>query len=181
MTNPTREITNGKGDRLVFLKTDDDANGELLEMEAHYRPHSPMPPEHFHPHQHERFEVRGGEYRACICGEERTYRPGDIFEIPAGVPHWMHNVSDQPGQLLWQVRPALRTEEMFRILFGLARDGKTKPDGAPHLLQLAVILSTYREEFVATSPPPAVQRVVFGLLAPIGKLLGHSAVYHGPK
>lgn len=181
MTDFSREITNGKGDHLTFLKTAAETDGQLLEMEARYRPHSPMPPEHFHPNQHERFEVRGGEYRARIGAEERTYRAGDIFEIPAGVPHWMHNVSNEPGHLLWQVRPALRTEDMFRILFGLAREGKTKPDGAPHLLQLAVILSTYRDEFVATAPPPAAQRIVFGLLAPIGTLLGHSAVYHGPE
>ena len=181
MTDPAREITNSKGDRLVFLRTAADTQGELLEMEAHYRPHSPMPPEHFHPQQHERFEIVRGEYRARIGGEERRYRAGDVFEIPPGVPHWMHNTSDEPGQLLWQIRPALRTEDMFHILFGLARDGKTKANGAPSLLQLAVILRAYRAEFVATSPPPAVQRIVFGLLAPIGRLLGYSAVYTAPK
>jgi len=166
---------------MVFLRTAADTHGELLEMEAHYRPHSPMPPEHFHPRQRERFEVVRGEFRARIGAEDWTYRAGDVFEIPAGMPHWMHNVSDEPGLLLWQVRPALRTEDMFRILFGLARDGKTKANGAPGLLQLAVILSTYRTEFVATSPPPAVQRLVFGALAPIGRLLGLSAVYPAPK
>ena len=181
MTDTTREITNGKGDRLVFRKTSVDTNGELLEMEAHYRPHSPMPPEHLHPNQHERFEIVRGEYHARVGGKEHIYRPGDIFEIAPGVPHWMHNVSDEPGQLSWQIRPALRTEDMFRVLFGLARDGKTNAAGAPSLLQLAVILRAYRQEFVATSPPPAVQRIVFGALAPIGRLVGLSAVYSGPK
>ncbi len=181
MGDPAREIINSNGDRVVFLKTGTDTRGELLEIEAHYRPHSPMPPAHFHPRQHERFEIVRGEYHANVGGEERTYRPGDVFEIPPGVSHWMHNVSDEPGQLLWQVRPALRTEDMFRILFGLTREGKTNASGAPKLLQLAVIMQTYREEFVVTSPPPAVQRVVFGLLAPIGRLLGHSAVYSDPK
>lgn len=181
MATPAREITNGKGDRIVFLKTAADTNGELLDMEAYYRPHSPMPPEHFHPRQHERFQVVHGEYRAKIGGDERVYRAGDAFEIPAGVPHWMHNVSEEPGQLLWQVRPALRTEDMFRILFGLARDGKTNAAGAPNLLQLAVILNAYRDEFVVTSPPALVQRILFGGLAPLGRLLGYSAAYNGAK
>lgn len=181
MADSAREITNSKGDRIVFLKTAADTRGALLEMEAHYRPHSPMPPAHFHPHQHERFEIVRGEYHASVGGEERTYRAGDVFDIPPGVPHWMHNISDEPGQLVWQIRPALRTEDMFRILFGLARDGKTNASGAPSLLQLAVIMRAYRDEFVVTSPPPALQSIGFGLLAPIGRLLGHSAVYHGPK
>lgn len=177
MIDTAREITNGKGDRMVFLKTGADTHGELLEMEAHYRPHSAMPPAHSHPRQRERFEIVRGEYRANIGGEERTYRMGDIFEIPPGVPHWMNNVSGEPGQLLWQVRPALRTEDMFRVLFGLARDGKTNASGTPNLLQLAVILRAYRNEFAVSSPPRIVQGVLFPLLASIGRLLGHSAVY----
>jgi len=181
MTQPANEITNSKGDRIVFLRTAADTNGELLELEAHYRPHSPMPPEHLHPRQHERFEVRGGEYRARVGGVERTYRPGDVFEIPPGVPHWMHNVSDEPGRLLWQIRPALRTENMFRILFELARDGKTNAAGAPGLLQLAVILHAYRGEFLPTSPPAVVQHVLFGTLSLIGRGLGLSAAYPASK
>ncbi len=167
--------------RAVFLKTGAETGRELLEMEAKYRPNSPMPPEHLHPRQHERFKIRRGDYRASVGGQERTYRTGDVFEIPSGVPHWMHNVSDGPGHLLWKIRPALRTEDMFRVLFGLARDGKTNVTGAPSLLQLAVILRAYREEFVSTSPPLVVQRILFGLLAPIGHLLGLSSVYTASK
>ncbi len=79
-----RVIENGKGERMVFLKTGDETGGELLEMEAHYRPNSPRPPEHFHPHQHERFEVRRRVYRACIGSEAGDAVSLTFVLTPAG-------------------------------------------------------------------------------------------------
>jgi hypothetical protein len=49
--------------------------------------------------------------------------------------------------------------------------------GAPGLLQLAVLGSEYRDVLRVTKPPWPVQRVVFGLLAPIGRLRGYRARY----
>jgi mannose-6-phosphate isomerase-like protein (cupin superfamily) len=175
MSARLHEISTPNGERMVFLQSAADTRGELLDIEAHYPPHSPMPPEHYHPSQHERFEIVRGVYRASIGGEERTYRAGDVFEIPAGIPHWMHNISDEPGQLRWQIRPALNTQAFFEIFFKLANEGKSTPKNPPNLLQLAVILDAYRGEFVATSPPLVVQRIVFGMLAPLGRMVGLKA------
>jgi hypothetical protein len=40
-----------------------------------------------------------------------------------------------------------------------------------------VSLNAYRDTIVLASPPPLVQRVAFGALAPLGRLLGRQAVY----
>jgi hypothetical protein len=76
-----------------------------------------------------------------------------------------------------QTRPALKTETFFETIYSLAQDGKTNSKGAPNLLQYAVIARSYAEEFRLTSPPWPVQRVLFAILAPIGKLLGHRPTY----
>lgn len=50
----------------------------------------------------------------------------------------------------------------------------------PNLLQLAVIFSKYDDVFIPTSPPRAVQKILFAVLAPIGKLLGYRPEYPYP-
>jgi hypothetical protein len=79
-----------------------------------------------------------------------------------------------------ELRPALDTETFFETFFGLARDGKTnaKAQGKPGLLQIAVVFRDLRDSCPQlVKPPPGVQRAVFTVLAPIGKLVGRQAVY----
>jgi quercetin dioxygenase-like cupin family protein len=171
------EIGTTDGSRLILRQTGGDTNGELLEMEARYPPRSPQPPYHYHPYQEERFEVLQGAFRTGIGGEEHTYAAGETFTVPANTPHWMHNVSDTEGRLLWQVRPAMKTQAFLETMWGLEADGKTNAQGVPNLLQLAVILREYGDEFRASSPPYPVQRILFAVLAPVGRLVGYHARY----
>ncbi|MBK8900553.1 MAG: cupin domain-containing protein [Anaerolineaceae bacterium] len=177
MRNKPNEFARSDGNRLIFRQTGGDTQGKLLEMEAVYPPHSPKPPAHYHPYQEEQFQVLAGTFHAQIGDEEKTFVTGDTFSVPANTHHWMHNVSDTEGRLLWQVRPALQTQAFFETMWGLAADGKTNPQGVPNLLQLAVILRAYAAEFRPSSPPYLVQRLLFGFLAPIGRLLGYRARY----
>jgi len=171
------EFTHPNGERLIFRKTARETNGVLLEMEAIYNPNSPQPPLHYHPYQEEQFQVLAGTFRVKMGETERTFQTGEAFTVPAGTPHWMHNVSDEEGRLLWQIRPALKSQDFFATMWGLAAAGKTNADGVPNFLQLAVILRAYRDEFRASSPPYFVQRLLFALLAPIGRLRGYRARY----
>ena len=69
-------------------------------------------------------------------------------------------------------------EEWFETFFGLQKDGKVNPkSGLPNPFQWAVISREYEDEIYLASPPLLVQRVRFGLLATIGKLLGYKARY----
>ena len=58
-----REFAQPNGERLTFLKTATETNGDLLEMEAIYNPNSPQPPLHYHPYQEEQFRVLSGTFR----------------------------------------------------------------------------------------------------------------------
>ncbi len=77
--------------------------------------------------------------------------------------------------LIAELRPALRLEEWFETFFGLAKDGKLNSKiGLPNPFQWAVIARQYEDEFYLARPPLFVQGVLFGLLTPIGKLLGYT-------
>jgi quercetin dioxygenase-like cupin family protein len=108
--------------KLLLVRTGEETDSELLEMEATYPGDGSMPPMHLHPSQAEHFEILEGSMRTVIAGEERVYEPGESFEVPAGTPHQMG--TDQPTRMRWEVRPALRTAEFFERLYG---DG---PDSA---------------------------------------------------
>jgi hypothetical protein len=66
---------------------------------------------------------------------------------------------------------------LISTLFGLANDGLTNDRGVPHLLQLAVIGDEFGDVIEFARPPRIVQRVLFALLAPIGRALGYRPWY----
>jgi hypothetical protein len=72
-----------------------------------------------------------------------------------------------------EFRPALNTETFFETMYGLARDGKLGENGAPPLLQTAIISSAY--EIYLPRPPAALQKALFAFLVPVGKLVGYRA------
>jgi hypothetical protein len=47
----------------------------------------------------------------------------------------------------------------------------------PHLLQGALVSREFRDVIVFRSPPFLVQRVLFGLLAPVARLRGYRPTY----
>jgi quercetin dioxygenase-like cupin family protein len=71
------------GERITFLKTTRETNGELLRFEYVVPPRFFIP-EHFHPHQEERREVLSGTLRGCVGGQERDYSEGERVVGPAG-------------------------------------------------------------------------------------------------
>lgn len=120
MAHAGQELQGRDGFRLRIVALSD----ELLEMEATYSGEGAMPPEHFHPHQAEHFEVLEGAMRATIDGAEHRYAAGDAFDVPVGTPHTM--AGDGHARVRWEVRPALRTAEFFDRIYG---DGPPPGEG----------------------------------------------------
>lgn len=73
------------------------------------------------------------------------------------------------------IRPALNTETFFETIYGLSRYGKVDENGVPPLLQTAIICRTY--ENYLPSPPIWLQKALFAVLAPVGRLMGYRASY----
>jgi quercetin dioxygenase-like cupin family protein len=166
------QIVVSENQSIYFLETSTETDGELLRVRVRYPPQSAQPPAHFHPNQREHFEVVSGHFRVMNQGEVTTYGPGNSFQIPTGTVHWMHNVASSRGELLWETRPALNTELFFWAFWTL--DRQANGDGSrPNLFQIAVLLPEFYEEFRLARPPFFVQRILFGLLSPLGKVLGY--------
>jgi quercetin dioxygenase-like cupin family protein len=170
------------GLRTVFRKTARDTDGELLQVDWIGDPGWTTGPDHVHPRQEERFEVLSGRLGLRVDGVERIYGVGKVIVAAPGSAHAAWNAgSDDEVHVLVDFRPALRTETAFETLAGLARDGKTNRAGAPrNPLLLALVLHHFEEEIYFVRPPLAVQRVVFGLLAGVARLLGYRAEYPYP-
>ena len=176
------------GERITFLKTTRETNGELLRFEYVLPPEFTIP-EHVHPRQEERHEVLSGTLRGRVGGQERDYTQGQRVVGPAGVPHaWQNPSSEEELRFVSELRPPLVFETILETAFGLARDGKTTKQGIPKdPLQLAVLVDETRGMFYSSRVPVAVQEAflaIFGVLASVGRLLGYKArypQYSGPE
>jgi quercetin dioxygenase-like cupin family protein len=176
------EIVNPRtSQRMVFLKTGEVTNGELVQIDTYNPPTGVPEPEHVHPFQESGAEVISGSLRFRVGGEVRSVKAGESITIPANTPHHFWNDGEEEAHFIQWFRPALKIDRFFETLFGLAHDGKLNDKGLPSLLQLAVSVPYFGDEIRLTSPPWAVQRVIFGVLAPIGRLLGYRAQYPYPR
>jgi quercetin dioxygenase-like cupin family protein len=160
------------GERAVFRRTAAETGGEALEYDLFFRPQGFVVKEHLHPSQDERHEVVDGRLGLVLEGEERVLEPGDVVVVKAGTPHRLFPVDEGQVQVRFELRPALRTQELLELFFRLAREGKVSKKGNPGLLELAVIAREYEPEGYATKPPLGVQRAIFGPLAALARLLG---------
>ena len=173
------------GEYAVVLRGSDDRGDGPGIAYLVARPGAAVVGEHFHPLMTERFTVVRGRLDARIAGRVLALEPGQSAAVAAGVAHdWWNSSTTQEAHVIVEVDRApdagdvdpTRFELLIGMLFGLANDGKVDSKGRPNLLQGAVIAQAFSDVVVFTSPPPAVQRVLFSVLAPIGRLLGYKAI-----
>jgi quercetin dioxygenase-like cupin family protein len=170
----TRIFSNPR--RAFTIAVRDDSGDEFLRADVSLAPRSPGPPLHMHPSLEERFEGVSGAVVLQIGKEKRTLLPGERAVAPPNVAHRFWNDTDEPASFVGEIRPASSAFlEFLSIVTALAREGKTKRNGEPGFLQGAVLLHEYLDVIALPGIPLRVQRVAFGLLAPLGRLLGYRA------
>ena len=166
------EITNSRtGQQMRFLRAPHEE--DVLRIESLNPPTGIAEPTHVHPRQESRVEVLQGELIHVIDGSEHRLGPGDTLTIPAGVPHCFRNAGEVDAVSVQEFRPALKSERLFRTLFGLANAGELNDRGMPSLLRLAVLAPAFGNEIRVTRPPWPLQRAVFAVLAPVARLRGY--------
>ena len=127
--------------------------------------------EHLHPALVEQFTVLEGELTVMRNGQTSILRQGETAVVEPGVWHDWWNAGDRDARVRVEVTPGERFLYMIETFFGLARLGHTDDKGKPHLLQLALTAQEFSDVLVFRSPPPAVQRALFGALG-TGRALG---------
>jgi quercetin dioxygenase-like cupin family protein len=165
------------GERAVVRVGTAESAGELLVADLHVRPGGAVMGEHFHPAMEEGFAVLRGRLGYRLDGREGVAEPGERLHVPQGAVHDWWNLGDEEAQVRVEISPGARFEEMIRNAFGLARDGKTDARGRPRLLQAALFAREFDDVIRFTRPPRPVQKALFGVLAPIARLLGYRGSY----
>lgn len=133
--------------------------------------------EHRHPAMIERFTVLEGELTVRRDGQTSILHEGETGVVEPGVWHDWWNASDRDARVRVEATPGERFAHGIETLFGLARLGHTNAKGMPDPLQLALFAQEFSDTVVFRSPPPTVQRVIFGALAPIARWRGYRATY----
>jgi len=168
------------GEKVVFLQTGAETDGELLQLDLFVKPGGFAAAEHVHPHQAERFVVKSGSITLRIGGREQQLTAGSDVTVPSATPHIWGNSGAKDVHAVIEFRPAGRFDRYITSLFALAQAGKTSAKGMVNPIRYAVIDREYSDVLYVTNPPRAVQQVVFALLYPLGRLLGYKAAYPYP-
>lgn len=155
----------------------EETNGELVVSDLRVHPGGASLGSHIHREVDERFTVLARKIGYFVGDKKGILEKGDSANLPRGVPHDWWNAGDDEARVIVEIRPAARFEQMAITTFGLANEGKTNKKGMPNLLQLAVISKEFEDVHQVMSPPFWVQRVLFGVLVPIARLLGYKAIY----
>jgi quercetin dioxygenase-like cupin family protein len=165
------------GERAVFRSTRYETGGRLLEADYFLRAGGYVAAAHVHPLQEETFEVLEGSVKIKIGGRDVVAHPGRTYVVLPGVSHQIVNHTAADAHLYSTMRPAMRCDEVLETMWGLASEGRTNARGIPNLLQAAVSGVEFRGELYLAGPPLWLQRLVFRMLAPLGRARGYTGTY----
>lgn len=164
-------------ERIVIRTPAADTGGERAVMDLYVEPGGFAAGYHTHPFSEERFTLVRGRLRVHIAGTDHILdRVGQTVLVPPDTVHRWFSASDD--EITFAVAEIQNKAERFeqlilRQLFGLAQDGKTDASGRPGLLQSAVTMSEFSDVLRFAKPPWPVQKVLFSVLAPLGRMLGY--------
>jgi quercetin dioxygenase-like cupin family protein len=108
------------GQRLTFLDTAADTEGQSLRAEVRLEPGG-FVPRHLHIRQDERLEVVAGSVRFRTRGEDRVLGPGDTSLISRRRFHRVSNAGPGEARFMLDVQPARHIEETMRSMFAVGR------------------------------------------------------------
>lgn len=153
------------GQEIEFLDTAADTGGELLRVRVTVAPGGRVPL-HVHPEQEESFVVERGRPSFRAGPRSVEGEPGTRVAVPPGTPHLFRNGTDAEAVMIAELRPALRSEEVFESLYHLAREGRTRGRlGVPGPRDTGRLMAEYRREFFYLARVPIRLQRVATLLA----------------
>lgn len=162
------------GDKVQFLITAEDSNGELLKTKLWLKIGAKGTPEHVHPKQLETFEVVTGTAAIKLYGEEHILTAGQKIEIPKNAPHKFSNAGNEELIMIGELMPAMRTEFFIETMYAVAIKGKVNADAVPtDFFQFMTILKEYYGEVFIVGIPIPVQKLMTKVVGGLGKLLGY--------
>lgn len=169
------------GERLRFITTAADTNGELTVVECTLQPDGFVAAAHVHPFQTERFEIKQGTVGFRVGGDTIEAEAGDVIVVEPGTAHKFWNAGEGEAVFVTEVSPALRFEALIETMYSLAADGRTNKKGMPNPLRLAVIAKEHFDDVRLPFPPAWMQKLGLAMGAPVGRALGFAATYESAR
>lgn len=118
-------------DTVTFLKTSADTNGQYTLVEVELADGGGVGL-HYHKTYSEKFDCLEGEVQVQLGKTMYTLIAGQSATAEPTVNHLFRNRSGKPCTFRVELRPANRGfEQSLQIGYGLASDGKCKPNGFP--------------------------------------------------
>lgn len=148
------------GERIEVIRSGAETQGRFTEGVSIYPPSLAAAAYHEHPEQEERVTVVSGTVLVRIDGRLQLAGPGDAFVIPAGTAHEIANAGAEPAEVLWQFRPALRTDAYLAAAIGGA--GRAE-GGLRRRLRRMAIAAEFTREYRSALLPWTLQRPVLAL------------------
>jgi quercetin dioxygenase-like cupin family protein len=157
---PGRVIDNPfSGERIVILQSGADTHGQLLSFDLFLPPGGHVPATHVHPIQQERFTVLEGQMRLRVGGRSILANPGQTIVVEPGTVHWFGNVGPRTALARVEVRPALRTEELFERSGAIGAYRPWSGITVPRLPELALVLLDFQGELAVPTLPAFLVRL----------------------
>lgn len=164
----TNKVT---GEKVQFLKTTKETNGEYFQFELWVSPKGFMPMRHLHNNYAEMVEVKSGVLKVEHEGEIKYLGAGEAFNIEKGRRHQWWNESDtETVNAIFTITPAHRFEVMLEQIFGICNE-----KGTLSFWQIMAMAKEY--DMISAGPPPLVQKIMTTILAPIANLMGYRKYY----
>lgn len=166
-----RTITNPiNGDKVTFLKTCEETNGESFLAELEVFPNAQgtsAGPPHYHVSYTESFHVLEGELTVRIGKKTLVLGKGQSATVPLRTIHTFSNATSQTVKAIVETRPGIQGfEDGLIIMYGLASDGNTTKDGMPKsIAHLALLMVMGDIRFAG----------IMSVLNPIMKLIANRA------
>ena len=133
--------------------------------------------EHRHPALVEQFTVLEGELTVKRDGQTSILRRGETAVIEPGVWHDWWNAGDRDARVRVEVTPGERFRAHDRDLLRPRAARAHRRQGHAVSAAAALTAREFSDVIVFRSPPLAVQRALFGALAPVARWRGYRATY----
>jgi quercetin dioxygenase-like cupin family protein len=164
ITAPSRRFFHPiQRDAATFLETAAESGGTrtLIQVELAAGGGNSL---HRHMSYAEHFEVLEGRLAVTLDGVDHQLHAGDTAVAPAGVLHSFRNPTTGTVVFRVELRPGHRGfERALQAGYGLAADGRTRPDGTPKNLYELAVLAQWSD--IRISGPLRIVQPIFGLLA----------------
>lgn len=158
---------NATGEKIKFLKTGNDTNGEYLENIVKLPASGEGPRTHRHVFQTEYFEAITGNL-GLDCGDKKiVLLPGESFIVPKNTLHKCYSVDGQEIEFKTIFRPALSIEYLLTEMF---ESSNRKNASEPSVFDACYIIRQTNDEYFLGDFSEFFQKKIFPLIIMFGKI-----------